>query len=156
MGKRKNTFKEKTKTKKLTENFKRKKQTNGKRSLNNSPKSPNTFWYVITGIASGAINGLFGGGGGMIVVPMLVYFLKKDPKTAHATAIMIILPMSIVSGLFYAVFGTFQVRIGVPVGIGVIVGGTLGALLLNKLSSKWIVIVFSTLMAVAGVKMLIF
>lgn len=119
-------------------------------------KKPKFFYYILTGVLAGFINGLFGGGGGMIVVPMLVLLLKKYPKIAHATAILIILPLSLVSGIFYAIFGSFDLAQGVPTSVGVIIGGVLGALLLSKLSSKWITIIFSVAMAVAGVKMLFF
>lgn len=115
-----------------------------------------TLFSVVTGATAGLINGLFGGGGGMIVVPMLVALLKKEPKTAHATAILIILPLSIASGLFYVAFGNLQLNVGIPVAIGVVAGGAIGALLLSKLSSKWIVVIFSVVMAAAGVKMLLF
>lgn len=115
-----------------------------------------TLFSVLTGVAAGLVNGLFGGGGGMIVVPMLVFLLKMQPKNAHATAILIILPLSVLSGLFYAAFGVFRWQAGLPVTAGVIVGGTLGALLLKKLSSKWVIIIFSVVMAAAGIKMLFF
>ena len=65
---------------------------------------------IILGIITGAINGLFGGGGGMIVVPMLIWLMKYEEKIAHATAILLILPLSIVSGIFYAVFGNFDIN----------------------------------------------
>ncbi len=113
-------------------------------------------YSVLTGVFAGLVNGVFGGGGGMIVVPMLVYLLKKEPKVAHATAILLILPMSITSGLFYAAFGSFRAEAGIPVTIGVVAGGILGALLLGKMSSKFIVALFSAVMAAAGVKMLFF
>ena len=51
---------------------------------------------IITGVVTGFCNGFFGGGGGMIVVPMLVLLLKLSPKKAHATAILIILPISVI------------------------------------------------------------
>ncbi|MBE7087470.1 MAG: sulfite exporter TauE/SafE family protein [Clostridiales bacterium] len=111
---------------------------------------------VLTGVVTGFINGLFGGGGGMIVVPMLTYLLKRSPKTAHATAILIILPLSLVSGLIYLAFGNFKWEIGLPVGIGVTVGGIVGAFLLKKLSAKWVTIIFAVMMAIAGGKMLFF
>ena len=111
---------------------------------------------VITGVLAGLINGIFGGGGGMVVVPMLIKFLKCPPKKAHATAILIILPLSILSGILYAMFGNFDLKVGIPVGIGVIAGGLVGALLLSKLSSKWVTIIFSIVMVAAGVKMLLF
>ena len=114
------------------------------------------LFAIITGLIAGLVNGVFGGGGGMIVVPMLTNLLKCKQKLAHATAILIILPLSIVSGLFYAAFGDFNLRVGVPTGLGVIIGGIVGALLLKKLSSKIVVVLFSVLMAAAGVKMLFF
>ena len=115
-------------------------------------------WYyaVGAGALAGFANGLFGGGGGMIIVPLLIFLLKFPPKVAHATAILIILPLSILSGIFYIVFGKLEIFTLLSAGGGVIAGGALGALLLNKLSSKWVVIVFSVAMAAAGIKMLFF
>ena len=114
------------------------------------------LFAVLTGVFSGLANGLFGGGGGMIVVPMLAFLLKMPSKNAHATAIFVILPLSLLSGLFYAAFGHFRWQVGLPVTVGVIAGGIAGALLLKKMSSKWVIILFSAVMAAAGVKMLFF
>lgn len=114
------------------------------------------IFAVLTGLLCGVINGLFGGGGGMIVVPMLVYLLKYKSKFAHATALLIILPLSIVSSIFYISFGTLKLSLALPVSIGVVAGGCLGAFLLSKISSKWVVIIFCIVMAVAGGKMLFF
>ncbi len=125
-------------------------------SLQNNKFDFKRFYAILTGAIAGVINGLFGGGGGMIVVPMLIMLLKNKPQNAHATAILIILPLSIVSGLFYAVFGSLELGVLLPVGAGVIAGGIIGAFLLSKLSSRWLIIIFSVVMAVAGVKMLVF
>ena len=114
------------------------------------------IWAIIIGVCSGFINGLLGGGGGMIVVPLLCYLLKRKGKEAHATAILIILPLSLISSIFYAIFGKFNFSIGLPVSIGVVLGGVVGALLLSKIKSKWISVIFSVVMLVAGVKMLFF
>ena len=111
---------------------------------------------VILGAIAGLVNGLFGGGGGMIVVPLLIFMLKREAKKAHATAILIILPMSIVSGMLYAVNKSLQLNVAIPTLIGVTIGGVLGAILLKKLSAKWISLIFSIVMAVAGAKMLFF
>ena len=111
---------------------------------------------ILTGLFAGVVNGIFGGGGGMIVVPMLVLLLKIPQNKAHATAILIILPLSIVSGLLYTAFGSLELSVALPVGGGVIAGGLVGAFLLSKLSSKWLTIVFSVVMMAAGVKMLFF
>ena len=128
-----------------------------KESKKTSKTSKNQLIYsILTGVFAGLANGIVGGGGGMIVVPMLNHLLNYQNKYAHATAILIILPLSIVSGLFYLSFGNFNINVGVPVCIGVVIGGLVGAILLSKISSKIVGIIFSVLMAVAGIKMLLF
>lgn len=116
----------------------------------------NKVLAVIAGIIAGFINGLFGGGGGMVIVPMLNKFLKLDEKSAHATAILIILPLSLVSALFYLSFGSLELKSAFPITFGVIVGGVIGAFLLKKLSVKKVIGIFYTAMLVSGIKMLFF
>ena len=111
---------------------------------------------ICTGITAGLINGLFGGGGGMLVVPMLTFLAGLDNKKSHATAIMIILPVSVASGIVYATFGNFHLPTGLPVTAGVVLGGILGALLLKKMPPKFVVIIFAIAMLGAGVKMAFF
>ena len=111
---------------------------------------------IVLGALAGFVNGLFGGGGGMIVVPLLMHLLKLKSKNAHATAILIILPMSIVSGLLYASGKTLDLALTIPTSIGVTLGGVLGAFALNKLSNNWVSIIFSIVMAIAVVKLLFF
>ena len=118
-----------------------------------SDKNKQKTYSIITGIIAGFINGLFGGGGGMIVVPLLIWLLKYEEQKAHATAILIILPLSILSGLLYATFGNVKLNVLLPSGIGVIVGGIVGSFLLKKLSAKWLTIIFSIAMLAAGVRM---
>lgn len=127
-----------------------------KQSLEAKKQEKINSFAILAGVLSGLINGLFGGGGGMIVVPMLNMLMKLPQKKAHATAILIILPFSIVSSILYAIFGSLNVKVALPVCSGVIVGGIIGALLLSKLTSKWLTIIFSVVMAGAGVKLLIF
>ncbi len=106
------------------------------------------------GSLAGLCNGLFGGGGGMVVVPMLTGVMQKDAKRAHATAILIILPLCVVSAVLYAIFGSYKWDLGLPVGIGVVIGGIIGALALKKISNFYISVIFSVVMVIAGVKML--
>lgn len=116
----------------------------------------NKLYLILTGAATGIANGFFGGGGGMIVVPLLTLLLKLKTKVAHATAIAIILPITIAAAVVYFCKGSFDFNVGIPSGAGVVVGGAAGAWLLGKLSAKWIVRVFAAVMLAAGVKMLFF
>lgn len=115
-----------------------------------------TILLIISGLLTGFINGLFGGGGGMILVPFLSMLINYETKEAHATAILVILPLSILSGLLYSVFGQTDFSKLLPVSIGVTIGGVVGAFLLKKIKSKWITYIFSAVMLIAGVKMLFF
>ena len=111
---------------------------------------------IITGVFTGICNGLFGGGGGMVVVPMLVLLLKLVPQKAHATAIAIILPISLISAVISIINGQYKLDVGIPTGIGVVLGGIIGALALKKISNKNLVKIFAFVMLIAGVKLLFF
>ena len=109
---------------------------------------------IITGVVTGICSGLFGGGGGMIVVPMLAILLSLEEKKAHATAIAVILPLTMVSSVVYILSGNFDFSIGLPVGIAFILGGGLGSFLLKKIPNKVLGIIFALVMIAGGVKLL--
>ena len=103
----------------------------------------------VSGVFVGAINGLFGGGGGMIAVPLLQR-IGLEEKRAHATAILWILPISVLSFVMYAVKGYYRGAVLIPTAIGVTAGGILGAKLLGKMPVKAVNLVFAVLQVVAG------
>lgn len=110
---------------------------------------------LLCGGLVGAANSLFGGGGGMIAVPLLTK-TGLDEKTAHATAILIILPVSLFSFILYAIRGFYEPSVLVPTAIGVSVGGALGAKLLGKLPTKTVNLIFAGLQLLAGVFLFFF
>lgn len=110
---------------------------------------------VLGGFGLGFINGLFGGGGGMIAVPMLTGLLGYPQKQAHATAILVILPVCAASAVTYILHGFVDVQILIPAAAGNIVGGLLGGLLLGKLPKFWVNLVFIAVMLAAGIRMVI-
>ena len=114
------------------------------------------LYLALTGALTGLANGFFGGGGGMIVVPLMTFLLKVKAKKAHATALAVILPISVVSACIYFMSGKFDFKVGVPTGVGVIAGGIVGAWLLGKISAKWLTKLFAVVMLVAGAKALVF
>lgn len=107
----------------------------------------------VCGILVGAANSLFGGGGGMIAVPLLQKTGLKE-KVAHATAILVILPISLVSFVLYMIRGLYDINVLIPTAIGVTAGGLLGAKLLGKLPVKIVNVTFAVLQAVAGIFLL--
>lgn len=107
------------------------------------------------GLIVGGVNGLFGGGGGMIAVPALTGLIKIEQKEAHATAILVILPVSAVSAAVYSLKGGLDFSVLTPCVIGVTAGGAVGAKLMNKLSSPALQLVFAAVMLAAGLKALL-
>lgn len=112
------------------------------------------FKRVLAGGLTGAVNGLFGGGGGMVAVPILKNMLGYDEKRAHATAILVIAPVCLVSAITYIVNGYFVPNIVIPAAIGSTAGGMIGALMLDKLPTGIVNAVFIAVMIAAGVRML--
>ena len=104
---------------------------------------------LLCGGLVGTANSLFGGGGGMIAVPLLTQ-TGLEEKTAHATAILVILPISLFSFVLYAIRGFYQPNVLLPTAIGVTVGGVVGAWLLGKLPTKTVNLIFALLQLVAG------
>lgn len=112
------------------------------------------FVLCLCGALIGFVNGFFGGGGGMICVPLLERLLNLPNKYSHATAIVIILPISFVSAVVYFLSGNLQTIPFVTVGSGVVLGGIVGSFLLKILPSKIIRIVFVLIMLAGGIRLL--
>lgn len=109
-------------------------------------------WILGAGI--GGANAIFGGGGGMLAVPAL-RLLGNGEKEAHATAIAVVLPVSLLSFLWYLLGGLYDVNVLLPTALGTVFGGLLGAKILNFLPQKTVKIVFAFLQAAAGFWMLL-
>ena len=121
---------------------------------NSKSKKSQIIICIISGVAVGFINGFFGGGGGMIVVPLLIFLLGLEEKKAHATAILVILPLSITSSIIYITKDGFEfLNLGLTT-IGVILGGVFGSLILKKINNTVLRFVFAGIMVVAGIKMM--
>lgn len=110
---------------------------------------------ILCGGLVGLANSTFGGGGGMIAVPLLTKFGYAE-KQAHATAILLILPISALSFLLYALRGLYDFSVLIPTALGVTAGGLLGAALLDKLPVKTVRVTFAVLQVVAGIFLLFF
>ena len=86
----------------------------------------------------------------MLAVPLLISLGMKE-KQAHATALLIVLPVSACSFLFYVLNGTYDMAVLIPTALGVTGGGALGAVLLQKLPLKVVQICFAVLQLGAGI-----
>lgn len=109
---------------------------------------------IIIGLIAGFISGLFGAGGGLIVVPALIHFLDFDEKKARATAIFIIFFLVLTSSFFYIKNEFIDVSLSlklIPFGI---VGGYIGALILKKVPDMFLRISYAIFVVYVAVRMI--
>lgn len=110
---------------------------------------------IIIGFIAGIISGFFASGGGLILVPAFVYFFKLNEKQSRATSIFAVLPMVIISGILYNSGTEFDWTIGIKCAIGGIIGGFIGAKLLNKASPIILKILFIIFLLYTSIRMII-
>lgn len=96
------------------------------------------FKYALSGAAAGAANGLFGAGGGMILVPLLTRWAGLEDKKAFATSISIIAPLCLVSIAVYCIQGSMDFMQALPYLIGGFFGGLIGGKLFQKVPAKFL------------------
>ena len=114
----------------------------------------NKVILVALGCLSGFINGFLGGGGGVLVVATLLAAMKLNQKNAQATALLVILPLTVVSAAVYVIQGSVDWIPTLWAMLGVVVGGVVGALLLSKLKGNTAKIIFAVVLVAGGIKML--
>ncbi len=110
---------------------------------------------MIAGALAGAVNGLFGAGGGMILVPLLIAFVGLEDRLAFSTAISIIFPLCIVSLIVYWLNGTFSLSDAWPYLIGGLAGGLLGGVIFKKVSVGFLHKALGLVILWGGIKLLL-
>ena len=113
------------------------------------------FFPALAGAAAGIANGFFGGGGGMILVPLLVRRCGLSQRQAFATSVAVILPLCILSSIIYFFRGGLDWITALPYLIGGLIGGWIGGKIFKKLNMVWLRRAFALLILYGGVKALL-
>jgi uncharacterized membrane protein YfcA len=122
--------------------------------MENKKKPKGKLYYALCGAVIGAVNGLFGSGGGVAAVPAL----KKaglTVKESHASSLAVTLPLSAVSAAVYSFGQDFKWGDALPLIPFGLAGAVVGGLVLKKISNVWLKRIFGGLLIVAGARMLI-
>jgi len=107
--------------------------------------TPPWFALIAVGLVGGLVAGVFGVGGGLLMVPLLMWWVKISQRRAHATSLLAITPAAIVGAVAYGVGGIFAWEIALPVAVGSVVGAQIGAWLLRRISIdflRWAFVAF--------------
>lgn len=110
---------------------------------------------ALAGAAAGIANGFFGGGGGMILVPLLVHRCGLSQRQAFATSVAIILPLCCLSSVIYFFRGGLDFWLAFPYLVGGLIGGWVGGKVFKKLNMVWLRRAFALLIIYGGVKALL-
>lgn len=118
-------------------------------------RKASTAKTALIGLLAGLVNGIFGSGGGTILVPCLVFLMGVEDHKAHATAISIILPLSIISSFVYFKYNVVDFSLTLKVVIGSILGALVGSSMLNRFSVNALRKIFGIFMIIAALRMVL-
>ena len=109
---------------------------------------------VFTGVTAGTLNGLFGSGGGVVAVPLLERS-GLEQRRCHATSVVIVFMLSLVSTIMYAIHGKLnfgKTMAFIPAGL---VGAIVGATLLKKVKNKALKRIFGVIIIISAIRMFV-
>lgn len=104
---------------------------------------------------AGAVNGLMGTGGGIILLICLTKLLKIDFKSAISCTLVCTLFMSLASTATYIIGGNADLNAALPFMLSAIFGGAVGGVILKKIDSGFLNTLFCILIIIAGGRVII-
>ena len=99
----------------------------------------------MAGGAAGIVNGFFGGGGGMVLVPLLMSRCALDQRHAFASSVAIIFPLCALSAIIYYTRGHLDLMGALPYLVGGLIGGLIGGKIFEKIPVVWLKRAFALL-----------
>jgi len=107
------------------------------------------------GTAAGVFSGLFGVGGGSVMVPLLVLWLGYDSRRATATSLAAIVVIARFAAIVQATYGNVRVGDGILIGIPAVVGVLFGTWLQQRIRTREISLLFAALLVATAVELLV-
>jgi uncharacterized membrane protein YfcA len=112
--------------------------------------------YIILGLVAGIFGGMFGLGGGLIIIPALVYLFGFTQLQAQGTNLVIMLPpIGLLAALRYYYSGNVKLNIVLFVCLGFLFGGFIGAHLIQALPQPIVKRAFGIIMLIVSLRMIL-
>lgn len=113
---------------------------------------PETLWRLaVVGVAAGIFSGLFGVGGGTVIVPLLVLWFGFGEKVATGTSLLAIALIAALAAASHGVFGELDAVKGLLVGLPAIAGVIAGTAIQQRLSDRLLAGMFAVLLVVVAI-----
>jgi uncharacterized membrane protein YfcA len=110
---------------------------------------------VLIGLVAGLFSALFGVGGGIVIVPLLILVAHYETRTATATSLAAIGLIAVVGVVSYAVHGDVEVGPAAVVGIPGAFGAVAGASLQQRLANRTLTLAFAALLVAIAIWLLV-
>ena len=115
-----------------------------------------TFLYILLGLLVGVLSGIVGIGGGIMIVPALVYLFHMSQHKAQGTSIVTLLaPVGILAFWEYHKAGNVDLKAGLLIALGFVVGGYFGGLWAQQIPELALRRIFGTLLVIIGIRLLL-
>lgn len=113
-----------------------------------------TFIFLAIGLGAGVLSGLFGVGGGVLIVPALVFFLKYTSHSAVGTSLgALLLPVGALGALAYYRSGNLELKASLLIAIGLFLGAFFGARIALSLSPVHLSRAFAVFLVLVAARM---
>jgi hypothetical protein len=110
---------------------------------------------AIVGLAAGFLSGLFGVGGGILIVPGLVLVMHMDQRVAHGTSLAAIIAIAPLGVVGFAIHHQVDWAAAALISLGAVAGAVAGTALLNRVSQRALRMGFAVFLVAAGVRLLV-
>jgi uncharacterized protein len=112
-----------------------------------------TLQLAVVGTAAGVFAGMFGVGGGIVIVPLLVLWLGYGEREATGTSLAAIVVISGVTAGLQALYGNVDLKRGVLIGVPAVVGAVIGTWLQQHVPVHWISYLFATVLVAVAISL---
>jgi len=109
--------------------------------------------YGLIGALAGFLGGAFGIGGGIIMVPALLFIFKQEIHVAIGTSLMIIVPIAISGALRHYSLHNVQLQIAIIAGLGGIIGAIIGASIVVNIPAYYVKRAFALLLFYSAIRL---
>jgi uncharacterized membrane protein YfcA len=111
---------------------------------------------LIVGSVGGLLSGLFGVGGGFVMVPLLMWLARMEQRQAVATSLLAIVPIAIASALGYGIQGEIDILAALIIAAGALAGAPIGSWLLHRLPVSWLLWLFIVGLVAVAARLVLF
>ena len=116
---------------------------------------PSVVLVLGIGLAAGILSGVFGIGGGVIIVPALIYMAGFRQHSATGTSLAVLLPPIGIGAMWeYYSHGNVDLRVAMIMAVAVFAGGWIGALVANRVAGPYLRLAFGLFVVVLGVSLI--